>query len=47
MLAFRDKSRGNNPGMSELMKVTSTDDIAALAKYLAGLQIDQYLNQGD
>ena len=47
MLAFRDKSRGNNPGMSDLMKVTSTDDIAALAKYLAGLQIDQYLNQGD
>lgn len=47
MLAFRDKSRGNNPGMSDLMKATSTDDIAALAKYLAGLQIDQYLNQGD
>ena len=47
MLAFRDKSRGNNPGMSDLMKVTSTDDIAALAKYLAGLQIDHYLNQDD
>jgi len=47
MLAFRDKSRGNNPGMSDLMKATSTDDIAALAKYLAGLQIDQYLNQGN
>jgi cytochrome c553 len=44
MLAFRDKSRGNNPGMSDLMKATSTDDIAALAQYLAGLQVDQYLN---
>jgi cytochrome c553 len=46
MLAFRDKSRGNNPGMSDLMKAASTDDIAALAQYLAGLQIDQYLGQG-
>ncbi|HEX2447205.1 MAG TPA: cytochrome c4 [Methyloceanibacter sp.] len=45
MLAFRDKSRGNNPGMSDLMKATSTDDIAALSQYLAGLQIDQYLGQ--
>jgi cytochrome c553 len=43
MLAFRDKSRGNNPGMSDLMKATSTEDIAALAQYLAGLQVDQYL----
>jgi hypothetical protein len=25
------------------MKAASTDDIAALAQYLAGLQIDQYL----
>jgi cytochrome c553 len=45
MLAFRDKSRGNNPGMSDLMKATSTDDIAALSQYLAGLQVDQYLGQ--
>ena len=44
---FRDKTRGNNPGMSDLMKATSPDDIAALAQYLAGLQIDQYLNQGN
>jgi cytochrome c553 len=46
MLAFRDGSRGNNPGMSDLMKATSTDDIAALAQYLAGLQIDAYLGSG-
>lgn len=46
MLAFRDKSRGNNPGMSDLMKATSPDDIAALAQYLAGLQIDAYLGHG-
>lgn len=44
MMAFRDKSRGNNPGMSDLMKATPTDDIAALSEYLAGLQIDAYLN---
>jgi cytochrome c553 len=46
MLAFRDGSRGNNPGMSDLMKATATDDIAALSQYLAGLQIDQYLGSG-
>jgi cytochrome c553 len=43
---FRDKTRGNNPGMSDLMKATSPEDLAALAQYLAGLQIDQYLSQG-
>ena len=43
---FRDKTRGNNPGMSDLMKATSPEDIGALAQYLAGLQIDQYLSQG-
>jgi len=43
MMAFRDGSRGNNPGMSDLMKATSPDDIAALSHYLAGLQIDAYL----
>jgi cytochrome c553 len=46
MMAFRDGSRGNNPGMSDLMKATSTDDIAALSQYLAGLQIDAYLGSG-
>jgi cytochrome c553 len=46
MTDFRTGARGNNPGMTHLMKATSTDDLAALAQYLAGLQIDQYLNQG-
>lgn len=46
MLAFRDGSRGNNPGMSDLMKATPVDDIEALSKYLAGLQIDAYLGVG-
>jgi cytochrome c553 len=39
MREFRDGTRGNNPGMSDLMKATPTDDIAPLAQYLAGLQI--------
>jgi cytochrome c553 len=47
MMAFRDGSRGNNPGMSDLMKATAPDDIAALSQYLAGLQIDAYLNNDD
>lgn len=46
MTDFRDKKRGNNPGMSDLMKATSPDDIAALSQYLAGLQIEAYLGQG-
>ena len=46
MMAFRDGSRGNNPGMSDLMKATPTDDLTALSKYLSGLQIDQYLGSG-
>ena len=46
MLAFRDGSRGNNPGMSDLMKATPEDDFEALSKYLSGLQIDQYLGHG-
>jgi cytochrome c553 len=37
MLDFRNKSRGNNPGMTDLMLATSESDIAALAEYLAGL----------
>lgn len=36
---FRDRTRGNNPGMSDLMKATPEDDLMALAQYLAGLQI--------
>jgi cytochrome c553 len=39
MLAFRDGSRGNNPGMSDLMKAISPDDIDAISHYAAGLQI--------
>lgn len=39
MLAFRDQSRGNNPGMSDLMKAASPDALKAIAEYLAGLQI--------
>ena len=38
MLAFRNKTRGNNPGMTDLMLAISEDDIAACAEYLAGLQ---------
>jgi cytochrome c553 len=37
MAEFRSRTRGNNPGMSDLMMVTSEEQIAALAKYLAGL----------
>lgn len=43
---FRDGTRGNNPGMSDLMKATAPDDIKALAEYLAGLQVDAYLGSG-
>lgn len=39
MLAFRDGSRGNNPGMSDLMKAISPEDIDAISQYAAGLQI--------
>ena len=37
MIDFRTGKRGNNPGMSDLMKATSEEDLAALAEYLAGL----------
>ena len=43
MADFRDGKRGNNPGMSDLMKATSPEYLTALAEYLAGLQIDQYI----
>ena len=33
---FRSRARGNNPGMSDLMLATSSDDLAALEEYLAG-----------
>jgi cytochrome c553 len=38
MMDFRHRTRGNNPGMTDLMLATSPDDIAALAQYTAGLQ---------
>jgi len=34
--AFRTRTRGNNPGMSDLMIVTPEDDLKALIQYLAG-----------
>ena len=37
MLDFRTRTRGNNPGMSDLMKATSEDEIKVMAEYLAGL----------
>jgi cytochrome c553 len=36
MLEFRTRTRGNNPGMSDLMNAASEEDLAALAQYLAG-----------
>jgi cytochrome c553 len=33
---FRTRSRGNNPGMSDLMIVTSEEDLESLVEYLAG-----------
>jgi cytochrome c553 len=36
MLDFRNHSRGNNPGMSDLMLAISEADIADCATYLAG-----------
>lgn len=37
MLDFRNGTRGNNPGMSDLMKSITESDISAIAEYLAGL----------
>jgi cytochrome c553 len=39
MTDFRTGARGNNPGMTDLMKAISDSDIAALATYIAGLQL--------
>ena len=39
MLEFRSGARGNNPGMTTLMKATPEEDITALAEYLAGIEI--------
>jgi cytochrome c553 len=40
MLDFRNRTRGNNPGMTDLMLAISEDDIAACAQYLAGLRLE-------
>jgi cytochrome c553 len=37
MTDFRNRTRGNNPGMSDLMNSVSPEQIAAMANYLAGL----------
>lgn len=37
MLDFRNRSRGNNPGMTDLMLAISEQDIAEIAAFLAGL----------
>lgn len=37
MTDFRSAARGNNPGMSDLMKAITPDDITVLAEYLSGL----------
>jgi cytochrome c553 len=37
MADFRDGARGNNPGMTDLMKVAAPEDLAALASFLSGL----------
>jgi cytochrome c553 len=39
MMDFRDRSRANNPGMSDLMNSIQPDDIDAIAQYLASQQI--------
>lgn len=39
MTDFRTGARANNPGMTALMKAISGSDIAALATYIAGLQL--------
>jgi cytochrome c553 len=39
MTDFRTGARANNPGMTDLMKAISESDIAALAAYVAALQL--------
>ncbi|SFV35202.1 c-type cytochrome [Hyphomicrobium facile] len=39
MTAFRDGSRANNPGMSDLMKAVQPADLKSIAEYLASLQV--------
>jgi len=37
IMDFRDRTRANNPGMSDLMNAAAPDQLAAMANYLAGL----------
>jgi cytochrome c553 len=37
MTEFRDRTRANNPGMSDLMNTVTPEQVAAIAAYLAGL----------
>jgi cytochrome c553 len=37
MTDFRNHTRGNNPGMSDLMNTVSPEQLQAIANYLAGL----------
>jgi cytochrome c553 len=39
MIDFRTGARANNPSMTDLMRAISESDIAALATYIAGLQL--------
>ena len=41
MKEFRDRTRGNNPGMSDLMNAAAPEDLPALAQYLAGARLNQ------
>ena len=41
MKEFRDRSRANNPGMSDLMNAAVPEDLTALALYLAGARLSQ------
>jgi cytochrome c553 len=40
MIDFRTRERGNNPGMSDLMLATPEADLAPMAQFLAGLQLN-------
>src|SRR5580698_6806135 len=37
MTEFRDRTRANNPGMSDLMNTVTPEQVTAMAAYLAGL----------
>jgi cytochrome c553 len=39
MKDFRARTRGNNPGMSDLMNAALPEDLTAIATYTAGLQL--------